>query len=170
MTKRPCCPRAAKYVRTSGGAAGRPFSFFLSCNRPGGWTGGVRGVYEYAGGRTCTGRATCGWKILPYNTIKCYSGVTLRTTTLRFARLMATTGSDWTGLASDAASWERRLRSSLHTEDTEVVDRSEQQVDTAAVRFEQQLRGYEREKIACRLKVCCCIQLVRAQRLVVLLD
>jgi hypothetical protein len=33
--------------------------------------------------------------------------------------------------------------------------------DTAAARFEVQLRSYQREKIACRLKVCCILQLVR---------
>ena len=27
--------------------------------------------------------------------------------------------------------------------------------------FEQQLRNYERDKLACRLKVCCMLQLVR---------
>ena len=32
--------------------------------------------------------------------------------------------------------------------------------DTAAARFEQQLRAYEREKLACRLKVCCMLQLL----------
>ena len=31
----------------------------------------------------------------------------------------------------------------------------------AAARFEQQVRSYEREKVACRLKVCCMLQLVR---------
>ena len=38
----------------------------------------------------------------------------------------------------------------------------EEATDTAATRFAQQLRSYEREKVACRLKVCCLLQLVRA--------
>lgn len=38
----------------------------------------------------------------------------------------------------------------------------DERAETAATRFEHQLRSYEREKFACRLKVCCLLQLVRA--------
>lgn len=34
----------------------------------------------------------------------------------------------------------------------------------ALARFEEQLTYYEREKLACRLKLCCMLQLVRQPR------
>ena len=53
----------------------------------------------------------------------------------------------------DAPSWERRASAWIDDDEGGPSD-------TAAERFEQQLRAYEREKLACRLKVCCCLQLL----------
>ena len=60
----------------------------------------------------------------------------------------------------DCTSWSddepRRVGSSWD----DVASDSSSAPDTAASRFEAQLRSYEKDKLACRLKLCCSLQLL----------
>lgn len=63
----------------------------------------------------------------------------------------------WTDSDDDGPSWTEHGGGSSWTDGADNGDGAH---DTAAARFEHQLRAYERDKLACRLKLCSLLQLL----------